>query len=80
MPGFRFFPDLLKSIAVDHHADLRKLKAYNYKKVGLVDLSTHGGKIKFEICRPAQRCLDSQNSNLIFPRNVLKSPSPTFLL
>ena len=36
-------------------------------KVGLVDLSTLGGKIKFEFCRPALRCLDSQNSNLIFP-------------
>ena len=36
-------------------------------KVGLVDLSTHGGKIKFEFCCPALRCLDIQNSNLIFP-------------
>ena len=55
------------------------LKAYYYKKVGLVDLSTHGGKIKFEFGRPAQRCLDSQNSNLIFPPYVLKSTRPTFL-
>ena len=39
----------------------RFLKAYYYKKVGLVDLSTHGGEIKFEFGRPAQRCLDSQN-------------------
>ena len=55
------------------------IKAYYYKKVGLVDLSTHGGKIKFEFGRPAQRCLDSQNSNLIFPPYVLKSTRPTFL-
>ena len=43
------------------------LKAYYFMKVGLVDLGTLGGKIKFEFCRPALRCLDSQNSNLIFP-------------
>ena len=55
------------------------LKAYYYKKVGLVDLSTHGGKIKFEFGRPAQHCLNSQNSNMIFPPYVLKSTRPTFL-
>ena len=38
-----------------------------FMKVGLVDLGTLGGKIKFEFCCPALRCLDSQNSNLIFP-------------
>ena len=43
------------------------LKAYYFMKVGLVDLGTLGGKMKFEFCRPALRCLDSQNSNLIFP-------------
>ena len=36
----------------------QKIKAYYFMKVGLVDLSTLGGKIKFEFCRPALRCLD----------------------
>ena len=36
-------------------------------------LSTHGGKIKFEFGRPAQRCLDSQKSNLIFPHHMYSS-------
>ena len=48
-------------------------------KVGLVDLSTHGGKMKFEFCRPVLCCLDSQNSNFIFLPDVLKSIRPTFL-
>ena len=47
--------------------NVTKVKAYYFMKVGLVDLGTLGGKIKFEFCRPALRCLDSQNSNLIFP-------------
>ena len=42
------------------------LKADYFMKVGLLDLGTLGGKIKFEFCRPALRCLDGQNSNLIF--------------
>ena len=42
-------------------------KGLLFMKVGLVDLGSLGGKIKFEFCHPALRCLDSQNSNLIFP-------------
>ena len=34
-------------------------------KVGLVDLGSLGGKIKFEFCRPAPRCLDSHNFSAI---------------
>ena len=60
-------PKLVKAIL---HVDATK---------GLVDLSTHGGKMKFEIGRPAKHCLGSQNSNLIFPPYVLKSTRPTFL-
>ena len=58
---------------------LNLLKACYFMKVSLVDLSTHGGKIKFEFGRPAQQCLDSQNSNSIFPPYVLKSTRPTFI-
>ena len=43
-------------------------KGLLFMKVGLVDLGSLGGKIKFEFCRPALLCcLDSHNSNLIFP-------------
>ena len=43
------------------------LKAYYYKKVGLVDLSTYGGKIKFEFWLSRQRWAGRPNSNFIFP-------------
>ena len=38
------------------------LKAYYYKKVAVMALSTHGGNIKFEFGRPAQLCLYSSAS------------------
>ena len=43
------------------------VKAYYYKKVGLVDLSTYGGKIKFEFWLSWQRWTGRPNSNFIFP-------------
>ena len=52
-----------------------QLKAYYYKKVGLVDLSTYGGKIKFEFWLSRQRWAGRPNSNFIFPPSVLKSTS-----
>ena len=43
------------------------LKAYYCKKVDLVDLSTYGGKIKFEFWLSRQCWAGRQNSNFIFP-------------
>ena len=49
------------------------LKAYYYKKVGLIDLSTYGGKIKFEIWLSRQRWAGRPNSNFILlPRHLTR--------
>ena len=43
--------------------DLFYLKACYFMKVGLVDWSTYGGKIKFEFWLSRQRWAGRQNSN-----------------
>ena len=57
---------LIKSIRIlrANYGKEKILKAYYYKKVGLVDLSTHGGKIKFEFCRPEHHSSDKGFSGL----------------
>ena len=55
------------------------LKACYFKKVGLVDLSPYGGKIKFEFWLSRQRRAGRQNSNFIFPPSEPKSTRPTFI-
>ena len=55
------------------------LKACYFMKVGLVDLSPYGRKIKFEFWLSRQRRAGRQNSNIIFPPSVLKSTRPTFI-
>jgi len=55
------------------------VKARYFKKVGLVDLSPYGGKIKFEFWLSRQRRAGRQNSNFIFPPSEPKSTRPTFI-
>ena len=70
---------MLENHLLKVHESCENVKACYSMKVGLVDLSTYGGKIEFEFWLSRQHWAGRQNSNFIFPPSVLKSTRPTFL-
>ena len=60
----------------DFFISLSYIKAYYYKKVGLVDLSTFGGKIKFEFGLSRQRW--DGRIQILFSRHEYSSPQLSY--